>query len=113
MKKKCQVKCSDCPARGQCSIEHHPKPYLNAKEQELLWILGACLSTYEDLLKEIKKRRNDIENQRMIRDLELAMAHTDRAVKHLTGDLPDDVFTEYVLRLNRKKIMVVDVNGHR
>ncbi len=105
---KCKVKCGDCPARSECLKVHHPKPYLNKAEQELLWTLGACLSTYEDLLKEIKKRRNDVENQRLIRDLELAMAHTDRAVKTLTGDLPMEVFTEYVMKLGKKRIVVME-----
>lgn len=106
----CQIKCSECPdsIRATCKQVHNPKPYLNQKEQELLWTLGAVIASVEETLKEVKCRRNDVENQRLIKCLELMGKLGNRATDILTGDLPMDKFMEYMRRLGKREFIIKD-----
>lgn len=104
----CTIKYKDCPdtIRLDCKRVHRPKPYLNQQEQKILWCMGAAESSFEDMIREIKHRRNDIENQRLLKHLELALKHTEKAVEILCGDLPMADYVKFVERLKRRNIIV-------
>jgi hypothetical protein len=102
-KQNCQVPCNQCPVFKHCKPQTTPKPYLNAAEQEILFVLGACVASSEEALREIKKRRNSPDNFRLMRLLRVAAACHSEAINIMAGHIPDDLFKEYVTRLGKTK----------
>jgi hypothetical protein len=80
-----------------------PKPYLNREEQEVLFILGACVASAEEAYNQIRKRRNSPGNMKLLRCLRIAARLLEMAINLLSAHIPDEVFNQYLRRLNTTK----------
>ena len=95
----CQISCNDCPVRHKCGDK--PRPYLNAKETEEMFILAAFIARIED---ETKTEQNP----KIHRDLSVALRLVQRALDRKVCGIPLERLTEYIKRKGKKKIVMED-----
>jgi len=108
-KQRCEVPCNACPVFAQCKPQKEPKPYLNHDEQEILYILGACVASAEEAYNQVRKRRNSPGNMRLLRCLRIAARLLELAIKLLSAHIPDNKFNEAMTKLG--KSVTIEVKG--